>query len=263
MTGDIFVFIVLRGLYCADILTLTMVNFSLHLAKMVQILTATQVFMYNFHLLFARNEILGRKDAAPQKEAGETKSWRRSTEVMEVLYGGIVLWNTEGRAIRLLRGVCSGSGYWSLTETRMHTDRRTDADTCTLASFVCRNRNGIPTVASSVRFSPWNSQPRPHTHTHSRWAASESEPLGDPSSPQVRFLPLLLVLHELLLHLFHGTLCWCAGLCREDIREGKRLAFSLKYKVNNRTKNLLKKTENDLMQKKMYDIRCRYSDPWL
>lgn len=58
--------------------------------------------------------------------------------------------------------------------------------------------------------------------------ASESKPLCDPSSPGVEFLPLLLVLHELLLHLFHRTLCWRLVLFRKDVWEGECLALCLK-----------------------------------
>lgn len=60
-----------------------------------------------------------------------------------------------------------------------------------------------------------------------QWAVSESEPLGDPSSPGVEILPLLLVLHELLLQLLHGALLRLTVLFREDVREGERLALSL------------------------------------
>ena len=71
------------------------------------------------------------------------------------------------------------------------------------------------------------------THTHNehrvpgQWAVSQSEPLRDPSSPGVRFLLLLLVLHELLLHLFHGALRRCPILFREDVWEGECLALCL------------------------------------
>ena len=61
----------------------------------------------------------------------------------------------------------------------------------------------------------------------SQWAVSESEPLSDPSSPGVEFLPLLLVLHELLLHLLHGALRRRPVFFRKDVREGERLALGL------------------------------------
>lgn len=67
----------------------------------------------------------------------------------------------------------------------------------------------------SIRVAPW-----------APWA-SKSKPLGDPSSPGVEFLPLLLVLHELLLHLFHGALRRRTVLFWEDVREGECLALCL------------------------------------
>lgn len=69
-----------------------------------------------------------------------------------------------------------------------------------------------------------------------QWAVSESEPLSDPSSPGVEFLPLLLVLHELLLHLLHGALHHRLLFCREDVREGERLALGLGYKGTKKKK---------------------------
>lgn len=73
-----------------------------------------------------------------------------------------------------------------------------------------------------------------YMHTVGQWVVLESEPLRDPSSPGVEFLPLLLVLHELLLHLLHGTLRRRPVLLREDVREGECLALGLGWRGRER-----------------------------
>lgn len=70
-----------------------------------------------------------------------------------------------------------------------------------------------------------NETPTPHhmSRVHGQGAVSQSEPLRDPSPPGVEFLPLLLVLHELLLHLLHGALRGILLLFWKDVWEGERL----------------------------------------
>ena len=55
----------------------------------------------------------------------------------------------------------------------------------------------------------------------------EAKPFGDPCPAGVSPLPLLLVLHELLLHLLHRALSLLRALLHKDVREHKHLVLSL------------------------------------
>lgn len=83
----------------------------------------------------------------------------------------------------------------------------------------------------------------PTYSAHGQRLVSESEPFCDPSSPGVQFLPLLLVLHELLLHLFHGALRRHLILLREDVGERECLALGLRCTEREREREMRKTTE--------------------